>query len=98
MIGRGVFQNPYVFDESVDYAIQTKGQRIELLKKHIDLFEKTWKNTHPLSERGYGKSFPPLKRYFKIYISGFDGASDLREKLMLTQTLAEAKEVLSNEA
>jgi len=98
MIGRGVFQNPYVFDESVDYAIQTKGQRIELLKKHIDLFEKTWKNTHPLSEKGYGKSFPPLKRYFKIYISGFDGASDLREKLMLTQTLEEAKEVLSNEA
>ncbi len=95
MIGRGVFQNPYVFDESINYVSQSKEERIALLKKHMELFETSWKDIHPLSEKGYGKSFPPLKRYFKIYISGFDGASDLREKLMLTQTLEEAKEVLS---
>lgn len=94
MIGRGAFQNPYVFDETVDYATQNINQRIELLKKHLDLFEITWKNKHPLSERGYGKSYPPLKRYFKIYISGFEGAAELREKLMLTQNLEEAKLIL----
>ncbi len=96
MIGRGVFHNPYVFDDSIDYAEQSKDERIALLKRHMDLFETTWKDTHPLSEKGYGKSFPPLKRYFKIYISGFDGASELREKLMLTQNLDEAKEALSS--
>ncbi len=94
MIGRGVFHNPYFFEETVDYEGQSKEQRIELLKKHIDLFEKTWTKIHPISERGYAKSYPPLKRYFKIYISGFDGASELREKLMLTQNIEEVKEVL----
>lgn len=94
MIGRGVFQNPYVFNEKVDYSAQTKEERIQLLSKHISLFKKTWVNTHPLSEKGYLKSYPPLKRYFKIYIQGFDGASDLREKLMLTQNLEEAEAVL----
>jgi tRNA-dihydrouridine synthase len=94
MIGRGVFQNPYVFDEKVDYASLPKEERIKLLQKHISIFKDTWGSKHPLSERGYLKSYPPLKRYFKIYIQGFDGASDLREKLMLTQNLEEAEAVL----
>lgn len=96
MIGRGVFHNPYVFNEEADYESQSKEERISLLLKHLDLFEKTWKKTHPLSERGYAKSFPPLKRYFKIYISGFEGVADLRAKLMLTQNLDEVREVLAN--
>ncbi len=96
MIGRGAFLNPYVFDETVDYASQAREERIKLLRKHLDLFETTWKVTHPLSERGYTKSFAPLKRYFKIYISGFDGAAELREKLMATQNLEETREVLKN--
>lgn len=95
MVGRGVFHNPYFFNENVDYGNQTKEERLALLKKHISLFEKTWTKTHPISERGYAKSYPPLKRYFKIYISGFEGASELREKLMQTQTIQEVKEFLS---
>lgn len=95
MIGRGAFHNPYVFNDKVDYHSQTKEERIDLLKKHVDLFEKTWKNKHPLSERGYIKSYPPLKRYFKIYISGFEGAAEMREKLMLTQNIDEVKKVLN---
>lgn len=96
MIGRGAFHNPYVFDESVTYADQTKEERIKLLIKHIDLFEKTWKETNPISERGYAKSFPPLKRYFKIYIQGFSGAAELREKLMRTDSVEEVKKVLTS--
>ncbi len=95
MIGRGAFHNPYVFNESINYEQQTKTERITLLKKHLELFEKTWKDIHPLSEKGFGKSYPPLKRYFKIYISGFDGAADLRGELMLTTSLDEAKKILS---
>lgn len=95
MIGRGVFHNPYVFDEKIGYESQTKEERIDLLIKHLDLFEKTWHRVHPISERGYSKSYPPLKRFFKIYISGFDGASELREKLMTTENLNEARKVLS---
>lgn len=95
MIGRGVFHNPYVFNKSIDYSTQSIDERIALLSKHLELFETTWKQVHPISERGYGKSYPPLKRFFKIYISGFEGAAELREKLMLTTNIEEAKSVLS---
>jgi tRNA-dihydrouridine synthase len=87
MIGRGVFHNPYVFNERINYEAQTKKQRIKLLIKHLDLFEKTWKEK---------QKYAPLKRFFKIYISSFEGAADMREKLMLTQNTTEARKVLKN--
>lgn len=95
MIGRGVFHNPYVFNEEIDYKSQTIEDRITLLNRHLDLFEKTWTQKHPISEPGYAKSYPPLKRFFKIYIQGFDGASDIRERLMATNSIEEARKVLS---
>lgn len=94
MIGRGVFKNPYVFDPKINYESQTVAQRIDLLKKHLDLFEKTWTKAHKLDEKEYGKAFPPLKRFFKIYISGFNGASEMREKLMASQNLEATYKVL----
>lgn len=95
MIGRGVFHNPYVFDETVDYENQTKEQRVELLKRHLDLFEQTWIEKYNVDERTFKKLFPPLKRYFKIYISGFEGASELRSHLMESQDVEGAREFLS---
>lgn len=95
MIGRGIFHNPYVFDSNNTFAIQTKEERVKLLKQHLMLFERTWKNENPLSERSYQKSYPPLKRFFKIYIQGFDGASDLREQLMTTESIEEARDILN---
>jgi len=97
MIGRGVFRNPYVFDPKINYEDQTIEERINLLKKHLNLFEKTWSETHKLSEKDYRKSYPPLKRFFKIYISGFEGAADLREKLMATQNIMQAYEILNKQ-
>lgn len=85
MIGRGAFHNPYVFNEKINYEKQPKEQRIKLLVKHLDLFENTWKEK---------RKYAPLKRFFKIYINGFEGAADLREKLMLTQNIEEARKIL----
>lgn len=87
MIGRGVFHDPYAFSKSKSLHKLSISEKFELLNKHLDLFEKTWKDE---------KSFPPLKRYFKIYINGFDGASDLREKLMETSNINGARIVLAN--
>lgn len=88
MIGRGVFHNPFVFNGSIDYASMAKEERIELLNKHLDLFEETWGTDK--------KSYPPLKRFFKIYIQGFDGASEFREKIMNTNSITEIRSVLSH--
>ena len=86
MIGRGVFHDPYAFSADKSLHILTVDEKLNLLKKHLDLFEKTW---------GGEKSFPPLKRYFKIYVNGFEKASTLREKLMETTNINEARIVLN---
>jgi len=63
----------------------TPQDRINLVLRHLDLWEKTWGETKP---------YQILKKYFKIYISGFAGSSDLRQKLMETKTIEEARGVL----
>lgn len=85
MIGRGIFQNPWVF-EKVERK-HTKKEYLKLLKYHLDLFEK---------DGGDSKRFQALKKYFKIYIRDWRGANDLRKKLMETKTLSEAKEILNS--
>ncbi len=79
MIGRGVFQNPYCFTDHQP----TREELLELLKYHLDLFEK------------YGSpKYEPLKHFFKIYINNFPGAADLRAKLMETHTVQEARDII----
>lgn len=81
MIGRGIFHNPWLFNPAVDPATKTLQERLQILHYHVSLYEKTW---------GANKHYPTLKKYFKIYLSGFDGASEIRTKFMETNTPEEA--------
>lgn len=81
MIGRGVFTDPYVFANKSPWADYDKEKRIALFRKHLELFE----YTYPAGER----KFAPLKKFAKIYISDFDGAKELREKLMAASSVEE---------
>jgi tRNA-dihydrouridine synthase len=89
MIGRGVFHNPYCFvegDALGQWQAMNKTDKIALFKKHLALFSDTY---------GEGeRTFSPLKKFAKIYISGFDGASELREQVMRTSSIAEALAIL----
>ncbi|MCL5113879.1 MAG: tRNA-dihydrouridine synthase [Patescibacteria group bacterium] len=87
MIGRGIFLNPWVFNENININKITTKQRLSLLLKHVDLYDKTW---------GKNKNFNVMKKYFKIYISNFDGASNMRIKLMETKNAKEAKSLIQN--
>ncbi len=71
MIGRGIFHNPWFFNSL--QPERTKDEKLEQLVKHTQLFEKNW---------GGVKNFNILKRFYKIYANGFEGASQLRAKLM----------------
>jgi nifR3 family TIM-barrel protein len=75
MIGRGVFDNPWCFDKSDHPHQPTTKELLILMKKHVELFEKIWGNK---------KHFAILKKFFKIYINGFDGASEYRIRVMET--------------
>lgn len=78
MIGRGVFDDPFAFAIDSPWAEYTKKQKIELYKKHVELFLKTW-------PRGEQK-IHTLNKFCKVYINGFDGAKELREELMQTSS------------
>lgn len=84
MIGRGVFQNPFCFTDK----IPTQNELLDLLKLHLDLFDQH--NTDG------AKKFAPLKKFFKIYLRDFDGAKDLRARLMLTDSTAEVRQILAD--
>lgn len=81
MIGRGVFQDPYVFAEQSPWAEKSRAERIELYRLHVQLFADTW---------GYGeRNIKTLNKFCKVYISDFDGAKELREVLMDCATYEE---------
>jgi tRNA-dihydrouridine synthase len=82
MIGRGVFTNPYAFEKQP--SIHTREELLNLLHIHLDLFDKYSTELEP-------RHFEPLKRFLKIYVRDFPGASELREKLMHTKNTDEIR-------
>lgn len=58
-------------------------ERLSLLKKHLELWEATWHNS---------KNFNVMKKYIKIYIKDFNGASEMRAELMNAKTMIELQE------
>jgi len=86
MIGRGIFTNPYAFE--TNQKEHSREELIALLHFHLDLFDRYSKELEP-------RRFEPLKRFFKIYIRDFAGASELREQLMHTKTTDEVRQLLN---
>ena len=87
MIGRGIFHDPFLFSGTDKWANFTKADKIELFKKHINLFDETWGTTRRVHV---------LNKFCKVYIEGFDGAKDLREKLMVADDVGELLNILDN--
>lgn len=84
MIGRGVFKNPFAFEK--EPKEHTSEELLNLLRLHLDLFDHYTKDEP--------RPFKPLRRFFKIYVKGFRGASELRHQLMETETTDEVREML----
>lgn len=82
MIGRGIFGTPWLFSRSEAPNIDN---RLKILLEHAKLFEKTFKGI---------KNFAVMKKHFKAYVSGWDGAKELRAKLMETENAREVKKVV----
>jgi len=83
MIGRGVFTNPFCFEP--EPRAHSREELLALLNFHLNLVESA----------GHKMPFAPLKRFFKIYIRDFDGAGELRARLMETQSISEVRSLLS---
>ena len=78
MIGRGIFGNPWVFAgrKAEDTPIEEK------LEALIEL-------AHGFEKLSPPKNFAILKKHIKAFVLGFDGAAQLRAKLMQADTADE---------
>lgn len=81
MIGRGSLHDPFVFAENSPWENYSKDKCIELYTKHVKLFAKTWINgEYPVHT---------LNKFCKLYINGFDGAKEMRERFMAARSADE---------
>lgn len=85
MIGRGIFANPWAFDRSNPPHTGSPRQLLDVMERHITLFADTW---------GERKHYAILKKFYKIYVNGFFGATEWRVKFMATDTAEEALKLL----
>jgi len=83
MLGRAIFGNPWLFSERTP---ETK-EKLRVLVEHTKLFEKLL---------GEYKSFSVMKKHFKAYVNGFEGAVELRSKLMVTNNADEVEKIVSD--
>lgn len=88
MIGRGIFNNPWVFEKTLTPVMHKKEAYINLLLKHVQLYDKIW---------GKKKNFEMLKKFFKMYVKDFEHASELRQKLMLCKTSPQVQAVIQKD-
>jgi nifR3 family TIM-barrel protein len=84
MIGRGVFGTPWFFDRARD-TDPTLKERFKILVEHTYEYEKTL---------GDIKSFAVMKKHYKAYVNGFNGAKELREVMMNANTAQEIEAIV----
>jgi nifR3 family TIM-barrel protein len=85
MIGRGIFGNPWLFNHDRENSPIGTEEKLTVLIEHTTLFEKLFTGK---------KGFDVMKKHYKAYVNGFDGAKELRIKLMETHTASEVKKII----
>ncbi len=107
MLGRAIFGNPFLFSDSVYRRISrfrglacrsqsdrpsesnnSREAKLKALAEHLKLFDEL------LSETA---SYATMKKHFASYIKGWNGAKELRARLMGTKNTAEALSILAGD-
>jgi nifR3 family TIM-barrel protein len=78
MLGRAIFGNPWLFAST----IPSVSEKLQVMIEHTKLFEEKFVGI---------KNFEIMKKHYKAYVTGFDGAKELRMKLMETKSSNEVK-------
>lgn len=84
MIGRGIFGNPWRFNRNKKIEDVPLEERLKVMVEHTKLFEELLSH----------KSFAIMKKHYKAYVNGFDGAKELRIKLMEAKDASEVESIV----
>ena len=85
MIGRGCFGAPWFFNK--ERQVISSKEKLEILLEHTKLFNKKFSGV---------KNFAIMKKHFKAYVNGFEGAKELREKLMQASDVKNVLKIIDN--
>ncbi len=83
MLGRAIFGNPWLFDQ--DRSTIPLEEKLRVMVEHTKLYEELL---------GEIKSFSIMKKHYKAYVNNFDGATELRMKLMESNSSAEVEAIV----
>jgi tRNA-dihydrouridine synthase B len=87
MLGRAIFGNPWLFTDSENVSkIPSTEEKLKVMLEHTKLFEKLL---------GDIKNFAIMKKHYKAYVKDFDGAHELRAKLMETKNADEVEQLVN---
>ncbi len=98
MIGRGIFGKPWFFagkekeEGRKKQEEKTPEERLKIMLEHAKLFAKTFNG----KKKGSHKNFAVMKKHFKAYVSGWDGAKELRVKLMEVETIKDVEKIVND--
>ncbi len=83
MLGRAIFGNPWLFAGKVP----TLKEKLKMMIEHTKLFEK---------KLGKHKNFATMKKHYKAYVNGFEGAKELRMKLMEAENAKQVEKITND--
>lgn len=72
MLGRAIFGNPWLFHPKRDASTVSIAERLRVMIEHTKLFTKLLPH----------KNLAIMKKHYKAYVQGFEGAHALRARLM----------------
>lgn len=84
MLGRAIFGKPWLFSGKPEPELK---ERLKIVIEHTKLFEELL---------GDIKSFQLMKKHFKAYVEGFNGAKELRMRLMETKNATEVEAIIND--
>ncbi len=102
MIGRGIFGKPWFFGNkelgvrNLKPEEKTPKERLKIMFEHAKLFNKLYcggGNAKKSSKQNH-KNFAVMKKHFKAYVSGWDGAKELRVQLMEANAYKEVEKIV----
>lgn len=71
MFGRAIFGNPWLFNRNK--TVVPVEEKLHVALEHTMLYDQLFRDV---------KNFAIMKKHYKAYVTGFDGAAALRERLM----------------
>lgn len=93
MLGRAIFGNPWLFaDLTLTPSLArregtpTVEEKLKVMIEHTKIFEELL---------GKHKNFAIMKKHYKAYVNGFDGAKELRMKLMEAENAEEVERIVN---